>query len=204
MAKFSPGWSCTAIITFCRHDSRLEQPHVLERAHHPHAGDLRRASSPTSSSPLSLTDPASGGMNAGEQVEHRRLAGAVRADERGDRALAELDVEVVGGDDAAEALATARSSRARPARRPTASARSASPLLSTGAPAVTVAVVLRNSCSARCSWRLGVCRHPALGDHLDPPGERPRSPRSHRHEREALRQERPAGAPASARRAARP
>ena len=25
VAKFSPGWPCTAIITFCRHDKRLNR-----------------------------------------------------------------------------------------------------------------------------------------------------------------------------------
>ena len=59
--------------------------------------------SPTSSSPFSFTAPRSGADEPGQQVEHGRLAGAVGADERGDGALAQIDVEVLGGDDAAEA-----------------------------------------------------------------------------------------------------
>ena len=63
--------------------------------------------SPTSSVPFSFTAASVGADEPGEQVEHGRLAGAVRPDERGDGALAQLDVEVLGGDDAAEALGDA-------------------------------------------------------------------------------------------------
>ena len=42
-------------------------------------------------------------VEAGDAVEHRRLAGAVRADQRGDVAAADLERQVVDGDEAAEA-----------------------------------------------------------------------------------------------------
>ena len=42
-------------------------------------------------------------VEAGDAVEHRRLAGAVGADERGDVAAPDLEREVVDGDEAAEA-----------------------------------------------------------------------------------------------------
>ena len=49
-------------------------------------------------------DPALGRLvEAGDAVEHRRLAGAVRPDQRGDVAAADGEGEVVDGDQAAEA-----------------------------------------------------------------------------------------------------
>ena len=82
----------------------VEQPHVLERAHQTLARDLRRVE-PDELLAVQLHRAGVGGDGAGEEVEHGRLPGAVRPDEGGDRAPPELDVQVVGGDDAAEALA---------------------------------------------------------------------------------------------------
>ena len=47
--------------------------------------------------------PAVGLVEAAQQVEQRRLAGAVRADQRGDRAARDLEVLDVDGGEAAEA-----------------------------------------------------------------------------------------------------
>ena len=44
-------------------------------------------------------------VDAGEHVEERRLAGAVRPDQADDRALRHREVDVVDGDEAAELLA---------------------------------------------------------------------------------------------------
>ena len=54
-------------------------------------------------------DSAGGGrQHAGQQVDEGRLAGAVRPDQRLARAALEAEGDVVGGDDAAEALAEAQ------------------------------------------------------------------------------------------------
>ena len=201
VAKFSPGWSCTAIITFCRQDSRLNSRTSWNERTMP----LRATCvgfEPDELLAVQLAPSrASGGMNAGEQVEHRRLAGAVRADEGGDRALAQLDVQVVGGDDAAEALADSRSvssttgaSLPRPAR-----GRLSSPSPS-GAPSASTS----STRSARCDAAHRVaCGTQPRSDHLDArraaafaaqPAPAARSPPAAR----------PAAGPASARRAARP
>ena len=51
-------------------------------------------------------DPAGGRLvDAGEHVEERRLAGAVRADQADDRAARDREVDVVDGDEPAELLA---------------------------------------------------------------------------------------------------
>ena len=109
--KFSPGWSCTAIITFCRHDSRLNSRTSWNERTMPLRA-TRFGVEPDQLLAVQQDRARVGRDGAGEQVEHRRLAGAVGADEGGDRALAQLDGELVGGDDAAEALAT-RSTSAR-------------------------------------------------------------------------------------------
>ena len=82
----------------------VEQAHVLERADHALAGD---AVGVEADELVAVEEDRArvGRDGPGEQVEHRRLAGAVRADQGGDRALAQLDGELAGGDDAAEALA---------------------------------------------------------------------------------------------------
>ena len=67
----------------------------LERAHHPAAGDLVR---PHPGEVLAVERPAAavGLVEAGEQVEQRRLAGAVGSDQRRD--LAPLDLDVIDVD----------------------------------------------------------------------------------------------------------
>ena len=52
-------------------------------------------------------------LDAGQTVEQRRLAGAVRADERGDRARRGLDRDVVDGGQAAEPLDDAEAGQLR-------------------------------------------------------------------------------------------
>ena len=105
LAKFSPGWCCTAIITFCTHDRRPNRrTSWKERTRPMHTTSGRF--SPTSSTPLSLTEPRSGWMELRQQVEHGRLAGTVRTDEGGDGSLAELDVEVLGGQGSPKLLPT--------------------------------------------------------------------------------------------------
>ena len=118
VAKFSPGWSCTAIITFCRHDSRLNSRTSWNERTMPLRATCAGLS-PTSSSPFSFTEPASGGM-----APVRRLNTVVLPAPFGPTRAVIVPCrssmcEVVGGDDAAEALARRRWSRARPARRAT-------------------------------------------------------------------------------------
>ena len=105
LPTFSPGCSCTASITFCRHEIRWNSRTSWNERTSPQPGDLV-GRQPDEFLAVEEDRAAVGLDEAGEEVEHRGLAGAVRADERGDRALAQLDVQVVGGDDAAEALAT--------------------------------------------------------------------------------------------------
>ena len=74
----------------------------LEGAHHAHAGDpvgRLAADRPALEGPRAGV----GLVEAGEQVEERRLAGAVGPDQRGDRAALHLEVVDVDGDEAAEA-----------------------------------------------------------------------------------------------------
>ena len=104
VAKFSPAWCCTAIITFCRHDSRLNSRTSWYERTKPLRATWCRVE-PDQLLAVQLHRAGVGRDGAGQQVEHGRLPGAVRADEGGDRAAAQLDVQVVGGDDAAEALA---------------------------------------------------------------------------------------------------
>ena len=75
----------------------------LERAHHAEAGDLVRRRRPPTSCPSKRPRPAVGLVEPGEQVEERRLAGAVGADQRGDLVALDLDVVDVDGGEAAEA-----------------------------------------------------------------------------------------------------
>src|SRR5262249_36760541 len=75
----------------------------LERAYQSHAGDRRRAGG-CDVAPL-VEDPAPGRHEKpGQQVEARGLAGAVRADEGVDGAAADLQVDIVDGDEALELL----------------------------------------------------------------------------------------------------
>ena len=57
--------------------------------------------------PLSQISPSSGPVEAGEDVHQRRLAGAVLAEQRVHLALAQVEVDVVVGDDPGEALGDA-------------------------------------------------------------------------------------------------
>ena len=74
----------------------------LERADHAAAGDLVRRDA---GQRLAVERPGAvvGPVEAGEQVEEGALAGAVRPDERGDRAALDLDVVDLDGGEAAEA-----------------------------------------------------------------------------------------------------
>ena len=172
VAKFSPGWSCTAIITFCRHDSRLNSRTSWNERTMPLRA-TRCGVEPDELLAVELDRAGVGRDGAGEQVEHRRLAGAVGADEGGDRALAQLDGEVVGGDDAAEALADTFAVCEHDRRLVPAPARAGSPRRS---------AARRRSCSATCAT---VWRHPVV-DHLDARLARARSPREPAPQREAL------------------
>ena len=62
---------------------------------------------PVTSSPRNVIVPGGRLVDAGEHVEERRLAGAVRADQRDDLAARHGEVDVVDGDEAAELLADA-------------------------------------------------------------------------------------------------
>ena len=80
----------------------------LERAHHPLGGELvarrvaRRLAVERDHAGVGLVEP-------GEQVEQRGLAGAVGADQGGDRAALHLQAVDVDGTDAAERAASRRS-----------------------------------------------------------------------------------------------
>ena len=74
----------------------------LERPREPDAGDL--VGRPAEHRPSGDGDlPAIGDEHPGDDVDDRRLAGAVRADERGDRARAEVDVDLLHRHQRAEA-----------------------------------------------------------------------------------------------------
>src|SRR5207245_2056668 len=81
---------------------RLEQPDVLERPAHAARGDLVR----TQADERVLLEPHLAGVGrveTGEHVEQRRLAGAVRPDDRGDPAV-EREVDIAHSGEAAEAF----------------------------------------------------------------------------------------------------
>ena len=82
----------------------LEQAHVLERAHHAAAGDLVGRRARPAPVPLSLTEPRSGRMNPVRRLNTVVLPAPFGPDQGHDGALAQREREVVGGDDAAEAL----------------------------------------------------------------------------------------------------
>jgi hypothetical protein len=87
----------------------VEQAHlraqldVLERARQAEAGDraLRRAADVVAEERRAARRHR---QRAGQQVEHRRLAGAVRADQADDLARIDVEADVVDGDQPAEAL----------------------------------------------------------------------------------------------------
>ena len=93
-----------------------EQPHVLQRPPDAEARRGPRASGPAGRRRGSVIAPVVHGAEAGDAVHERRLAGAVRADEADDLALADLEVDVVDGAQAAELHGDARvARRGRPA-----------------------------------------------------------------------------------------
>ena len=82
----------------------LEEPDVLEGAADPALGDrVRRLPRQVLTGEDDL--PLRRLVHAGDHVEERRLAGAVRADQADDRALRDHEVDVRHGDEAAELLA---------------------------------------------------------------------------------------------------
>ena len=108
--------ACRPTITFSTRGHRREQADVLERPRHaqrrdlvrPRAGDVRAVELDLAQRRL---------VEAGEHVEERRLAGAVGPDDRDDRALGDLEGDVVDGDEAAEDLRHVRRRGAAPRRR---------------------------------------------------------------------------------------
>ena len=84
------------------HREQAERLGQLEGAHLAHAGDLERRDA---GERRAVEGPRAGVglVEAGEQVEQRGLAGAVRADERRDGAARDLEVLDVDGREAAEA-----------------------------------------------------------------------------------------------------
>ena len=126
---------CMATSTFSSDGHAVEEPDVLERARHPELRHLVRRQPAGSRLPSKRTIARGRLVDAGEHVEERRLAGAVRADQADDRALRDGEVDVVHGDEAAELLphldgleqvavgrsrahSPRRSVEARPPRRP--------------------------------------------------------------------------------------
>ena len=65
----------------------------------------RSGDSPSMRSPSNVMVPASGAEHAGDHVEQRGLAGAVRTDHREDAAFRHVEAGAVDRDQAAEALA---------------------------------------------------------------------------------------------------
>ena len=94
-------------MRFSQHGHAPEQPDVLERPRHAatlrdaeplHAFQQHRAAG------VVQGDAPDGGLvEAGQAVEHRRLAGAVGADDGGDLPLPGREGQIVDGHDAAEA-----------------------------------------------------------------------------------------------------
>ena len=86
------------------HGERRPQARVLERA--AEAGSRPAAGAPPAHvDPVELDAAAVRGLEAADEVEDRRLAGAVRADEPEDLALVQRQVDVAHRGDAAEPLA---------------------------------------------------------------------------------------------------
>jgi hypothetical protein len=81
---------------------RREERHVLERAGQPPARDLVRGHR-EEVAPVEPHGAVARLVEPAEHVEERGLAGAVRPDERTDRAGLDVEGELVEGDDTAEA-----------------------------------------------------------------------------------------------------
>ena len=89
-------------------------------------------------------------VDAGDDVEERRLAGTVRADEADDRLLRDREVDVVDGDEPAEALGdSAREEDI--AHRPAPDASSAPVLSPRSEPAISPSLLTRRLSSSTCS-----------------------------------------------------
>src|SRR6185369_1292861 len=86
------------------HAHALEEREVLERARDAHLGDATRVHV-RERSPAQLDRALLRLVDAVDAVEHRALAGAVRADDRADLVLADVEADVGEGLDAAEAQA---------------------------------------------------------------------------------------------------
>ncbi len=85
------------------HRHRRQRLGDLERPHHPEAGDhVRRPA--LDLAPVEHRPAPVGPVEAGDQVEEGGLAGAVRPDQRRDRALVDVHGRAADGLDAAEAL----------------------------------------------------------------------------------------------------
>ena len=108
------------------HVERREQAGLLERPGRARARRGRPGASDEMSTPSRSTASRVGLGEAGDQVEQRRLAGAVVADEPDDLAGAHVEVDAVDRDDAAEAPAQAQAPTA-PGRRPAAARRGSRP-----------------------------------------------------------------------------
>ena len=95
---------CIPTSTFSSDGHRAEEPDVLERAADAERRDLVLRE-PGDVAPVEDDLARRRRVGAGEHVEERRLAGAVRADQARDRAAREPEVDVGDGDEAAELLA---------------------------------------------------------------------------------------------------
>ena len=71
------------------------QPHILERARDPVVSTRRLEEACVMSAPSTRTEPRSTGIDAGDQIEHRGLAGSVRPDQRGARATTDVERQIV-------------------------------------------------------------------------------------------------------------
>ena len=80
-----------------------EEPDVLERPPDPELDDRVRGL-PDDLGAVEHDRAGRRHVDAGDLVEERRLAGAVRPDQRDDRAARDREVDVVGRDEAAELL----------------------------------------------------------------------------------------------------
>ena len=93
------------------HGELGEDVGALERACHAHAADLvRRDAGDVAALQAHLAGV--GLQMPGDEVEERRFAGAVRADDGGDAALLHAQAHVVGGDEAREASCAGFGTRA--------------------------------------------------------------------------------------------
>ncbi|SQI29619.1 Uncharacterised protein [Serratia plymuthica] len=83
------------------HRHFAEQPHMLESAHHAHAGN-RLTRQPFQMAIAQFDGAASGAVEAGQAVKHRGFSRAVRADQRNNFAFVQLKRHVIHRQQAAE------------------------------------------------------------------------------------------------------